>query len=260
MFSPSVVTPPVLPTTPQPFIGGAPTITDFPSPPFGPASNISNTNNSSSIGGSTNIYTDNGFQSSMGSTNNTWNQPTPGPNLDQSQNFYNSAGSPPVYSSHQPPSNYIGPAAPSPGPSSGYMPITPNPAPPTSNLSNVQYGYGTNNNNNNNLYQSPIVPSPAPAPSVPMQPPYGQPSYNTPSAPFQQPLPTPSSQPYAPIPMVLDPDVNNQVQKHCKWTISALTYDDVPAAIDNLEKALALLRVSTVYFFDLLIRRMRTCH
>ncbi|KAG0263782.1 hypothetical protein DFQ27_001607 [Actinomortierella ambigua] len=64
--------------------------------------------------------------------------------------------------------------------------------------------------------------------------------YQSPS-PYQQP--SPALGPAAPTaPMVLDPAVSTQVQKHCKWTISALTYDDVPTAIDNLEKALALLR------------------
>lgn len=33
-----------------------------------------------------------------------------------------------------------------------------------------------------------------------------------------------------------------KAQKYCKWAGSALTYDDVKAAIDNLQKALRLLQ------------------
>lgn len=34
-----------------------------------------------------------------------------------------------------------------------------------------------------------------------------------------------------------------KAQKHCKFATSALTYDDVKTAVDNLQKALALLQV-----------------
>lgn len=40
----------------------------------------------------------------------------------------------------------------------------------------------------------------------------------------------------------LEPKVSEQVEKHCRYTISAIQYNDVATAIDNLEKALALLR------------------
>ncbi|KAG9320999.1 hypothetical protein KVV02_003977 [Mortierella alpina] len=126
-------------------------------------------------------------------------------------------------------------------PNSAYLSSPINPmSPPTSN--SAQYGYGINNTvDNNNLYQPPVVPAPAPVPS-----PYSQPGFNPPSAPYpqqpQQPPPPPAEMPYTPVAIVLDPAVNSQVVKHCKWTVSALTYDDVPTAIDNLEKALALLR------------------
>lgn len=33
-----------------------------------------------------------------------------------------------------------------------------------------------------------------------------------------------------------------KAQKYCKWAGSALTYDDVKSAIDNLQKALRLLQ------------------
>ncbi|KAF9978445.1 hypothetical protein BGZ73_002341 [Actinomortierella ambigua] len=98
----------------------------------------------------------------------------------------------------------------------------------------------------------PVLPPSAPGglaqppPSAPLQqppPPQQAPlthPYHSPS-PYQQPSPALGSVTPT-VPMVLDPAVSAQVQKHCKWTISALTYDDVPTAIENLEKALALLR------------------
>ncbi|KAF9357597.1 hypothetical protein BGX26_003441 [Mortierella sp. AD094] len=241
-YSPTNI-PPVVPAATQPGFGaggapGFPTISNFPSPPLGSSSqgNIhgdpSNTNINGNFGG-----------------NNNWSQPPVSPNLNmnqnqsqnQGQNFYNPTGSLQPQQPQQPPSSYIPPAAsPSVMPSSGYMPTASNPTSPPP--SNSQFGYGNNNLNNNNFYQQPTVPSPAPAPA---QSPYTQAGFGTPSAPYQQPQQVPSPQvPYAAVPVVLDPAVNAQVQKHCKWTVSALTYDDIPTAIDNLEKALALLRVS----------------
>ncbi|KAF9215781.1 hypothetical protein BGZ59_000370 [Podila verticillata] len=210
----------------QPSATGAvstfPTISNFPSPPLG----------------STNI--------NMGAGGNNWSAPQQPPpsnmapqnnDQNQSQNFYNPAGSPPP-STFSPSisaastsninngllgSGYLPPSTPSTVPSN----FTPNPmAPPPSQPST--YGYNTNNYQP----QTPVVPSPTPSQS------YAQSSYSQPSAPYQQ-----QQQPaYNPVPIVLDPAVNTQVQKHCKWTVSALTYDDIPTAIDNLEKALALLR------------------
>ncbi|KAG0000982.1 hypothetical protein BGZ65_003894 [Modicella reniformis] len=225
-------------TTFQSDVGGSDflTIKDFPSPSLAHLSLINSIN--------TNSYTDNASHNPINSSNsvsniNTWNPPSSSPSLNQGQGFYNPAGSPPVPPPHQLPSTYIPPAAPSPAPSSGYMYVTSTPS--TFNAPDVQYGYGANNN----PYQAPVVPTPAPP--TPVQPPYNQGGFQVPSAPFHQPHQLPpqqisSQQPYAPVLMVLDPEVNTKVQKHCKWTISALTYDDVPAAIDNLEKALALLR------------------
>jgi len=247
-FSPANVVSPVLPVTPQPIHRAAldaPTITDFPSPPIASIDAFGIINNQNLIGGGN--FVDNTFQNPVNTNmSSNWNMPTGNPSQDQGQNFYNPAGSPHVLPPQQPPSNFISTAAqpPPPAPSSGYMSTGSNPMSPASNMSNVPFGYGANNNNN--LYQAPVVPSPGP--SVPAQPPYGQPAFTAPSAPFQQPQPS-SQQSYAPIPIVLDPEINTKVQKHCKWTVSALTYDDVPAAIDNLEKALALLRVSVFYMF-----------
>ncbi|KAI8602531.1 Vta1 like-domain-containing protein [Dissophora ornata] len=219
-FSPAVIAPSVPSTTPQPTMGtgggpGFPTISNFPSPPLEPSTISNNTFNGS-------------INNNIG---NNWNQPAVSPGLNQSQNVYSPTGAPGI--SQQPPSTFIPPAVSSPAPNSTTSNITsPNP--------NAQYGYGANNNLGGNFYQAPaVLPQPAPAPA---QIPYSQPEFGAPSAPYQQPQQIPSPQPYAPVPMVLDPAVNSQVQKHCKWTVSALTYDDIPTAIDNLEKALALLR------------------
>ncbi|KAF9336644.1 hypothetical protein BG006_007970 [Podila minutissima] len=202
-----------------------PTISNFPSPPLGSA----------------NIH--------MGAGGNSWHTPQQPPpsNLNvapqnqsqsQNQNLYNPAGSPSP-STFSPPmsaapvsninnsllgSGYLPPSTPStivPSNVTQPNPMAPPPSQPT--------GYGYNNN-----YQqphTPVVPSPTPSQS------YAQSYYSQPSAPYQQQQPA-----YSPVPIVLDPAVNTQVQKHCKWTVSALTYDDIPTAIDNLEKALALLR------------------
>uniref|UniRef100_A0A336L7D9 CSON005971 protein n=1 Tax=Culicoides sonorensis TaxID=179676 RepID=A0A336L7D9_CULSO len=40
----------------------------------------------------------------------------------------------------------------------------------------------------------------------------------------------------------LSPELMNKAQKYCKWAGSALNYDDVPNAIENLQKALRLLQ------------------
>ena len=40
----------------------------------------------------------------------------------------------------------------------------------------------------------------------------------------------------------LSPMSVEKVQKFCKYASSALLYDDVPTAVDNLEKALTLLK------------------
>lgn len=40
----------------------------------------------------------------------------------------------------------------------------------------------------------------------------------------------------------LAPELMTKAQKYCKWAGSALNYDDVPSAIENLQKALRLLQ------------------
>ncbi|KAG0245485.1 hypothetical protein BGW41_000112 [Actinomortierella wolfii] len=105
------------------------------------------------------------------------------------------------------------------------------------------------------VHSSPLPPSTSqPHQIPPQQPPSAPPQmpqyHAVPGQPSYQQQPSPAFSPAPPVPMVLDPAVSAQVQKHCKWTISALTYDDVPTAIENLEKALALLRVSVLYKID----------
>lgn len=68
-----------------------------------------------------------------------------------------------------------------------------------------------------------------------------------------QPKPQDQFQPYsgAEVPPVATVTPSNvqltgdqmiKAQKYCKWAGSALTYDDVKSAIDNLQKALRLLQ------------------
>lgn len=40
----------------------------------------------------------------------------------------------------------------------------------------------------------------------------------------------------------LNPEQMQKAQKYCKWATSALNYDDVKTAVDNLQKALTLLQ------------------
>lgn len=42
--------------------------------------------------------------------------------------------------------------------------------------------------------------------------------------------------------VLVTPEQIVQAQKHCKYASSALTYEDVPTAIDNLQKALRVLQ------------------
>ena len=42
--------------------------------------------------------------------------------------------------------------------------------------------------------------------------------------------------------LLVTPEQIAQAQKHCKYASSALTYEDVPTAIENLQKALRLLQ------------------
>ncbi|KAJ3119605.1 hypothetical protein HK100_000238, partial [Physocladia obscura] len=103
-----------------------------------------------------------------------------------------------------------------------------------------------------------VPPPTAPAPQSFHQPPPQQPYQPPPPQTFQQPIQPvqsnyqSSSSNYAqqqqqqpkqlsrPVP--IDHTVITAATKNCKFAISALQYDDVNTAIDNLEKALAILR------------------
>lgn len=146
----------------------------------------------------------------------------------------------PYYDPHQQPPptdpwNYAQPQQPSPyqQPASAHFP-----PPPTQH------------------YQQPSVPQfPSPPtqqqihqitpPSQPQQP-YRQ-SYTQPAPPSHAqsaPAVPPQllSESFAPAPPVLDHNVVSAAQKHAKWAISALNYDDVKAARENLLKALDILK------------------
>ncbi|KAI6784591.1 Vacuolar protein sorting-associated protein-like protein [Emericellopsis cladophorae] len=71
-------------------------------------------------------------------------------------------------------------------------------------------------------------------PSVPQQ------QLSTPSLPQPVPVPAPAPAPSAPPPAAHYKDLN-QAQKHAKWAISALNFEDVPTAVQELRNALAAL-------------------
>ena len=62
---------------------------------------------------------------------------------------------------------------------------------------------------------------------------------------FQPPAPAASSHPAAVVPTqpssALSPEDSEKAQKYCRFAASALQYEDVKTAIENLHKALALL-------------------
>jgi vacuolar protein sorting-associated protein VTA1 len=79
-----------------------------------------------------------------------------------------------------------------------------------------------------------------------------QPSMPMPKSPtvvqsIQPPAPVPQPAVFQPVQtsapgVFLDPALSEQAQKFCRYAISSLQYDDVNSALDNLEKAAALLR------------------
>ncbi|KAF0383100.1 DUF605-domain-containing protein [Gigaspora margarita] len=85
----------------------------------------------------------------------------------------------------------------------------------------------------------PTTPSPLPTSPLPTSP---LPTSPLPTSPF------PTSQqhvrPYTQLShhfVEIDPIVVASAQKHCKWAISALNYNDVKTAVENMHKALAML-------------------
>ncbi|ORZ11655.1 Vta1 like-domain-containing protein [Lobosporangium transversale] len=218
----------------------------FPSPPLGPSSTSgSNVGGGNALNGT---FTD--------SNNNNWSQASHSPNptfgQNQSQNIYQPAAAPPSQTS---------------------IPSTFNPtaaninSPPTSGHitgpSDTQYGYGVGNNQPHSsgpYQQQPTVSHMnTPSPNSYVQPSSG---FSQPSAPYQhqphsqtQPQPQPhlhpQSQPLQAPSLKSHTHLSRwfwtllsipKFRSIVKWTVSALTYDDIPTAIDNLEKALALLR------------------
>lgn len=107
-------------------------------------------------------------------------------------------------------------------------------------------------------------PSTSETPATPQLPSTQQPTWpdptriiNNPSDPFNLPpaQPTtpfvaPPAQPSTPVVLppsnpdgvALEPGQMEKAQKYCKWAASALNYDDVKTAIDNLQRALHLLQ------------------
>lgn len=122
----------------------------------------------------------------------------------------------------------------------------------------------------NNMFTPPVCPrhddtlpeptdwgkfqAPAPSADDPNSPLYSFPDSNNVSYPdpavtpqtgfFAQPspvLPVPASSPSGSA--IVNPEHISKAQKYCKFANSALTYDDVNTAIENLEKALNLLKL-----------------
>ncbi|KAH9273984.1 hypothetical protein BASA83_003619 [Batrachochytrium salamandrivorans] len=79
------------------------------------------------------------------------------------------------------------------------------------------------------------------APPLPLPQPYLRPNHQ--SVPYPPPATTPDYDSNATI--LFDEQASKvmaQAQRHSKFAISALQFEDVPTAIDNLQKALALLQ------------------
>ncbi|CAG8569751.1 7646_t:CDS:2 [Ambispora leptoticha] len=91
-------------------------------------------------------------------------------------------------------------------------------------------------NSNTNFYQHPTVPphplSAPPPPAVPHQ--------NIFSHVTVTPSPLPQQQ-YTQNSLEIDANTIAMIQKHSKWAISALNFNDVKTATDNLKKAIELL-------------------
>ncbi|PKS08347.1 hypothetical protein jhhlp_005291 [Lomentospora prolificans] len=94
-----------------------------------------------------------------------------------------------------------------------------------------------------------VIPAPSPHPQTPSAPAWPQaPTPQAPHAPSYPAHPPPTSHPRAysqqppaqPV-AVVDEVKISQAQKHAKWAISALNFDDVPTAVKELRKALETL-------------------
>lgn len=124
----------------------------------------------------------------------------------------------------------VEPSEPGPGPSMGFK----NPTPPSDDGS-----FGGNNTSDTSDFD-PLNILTIRAPSPPKDPeksPGGFKAY-IPSTPQEEICPADTVTGSA----VLKPEQTIKAQKYCKWAGSALNYDDVPSAIENLQKALRLLQ------------------
>ena len=81
--------------------------------------------------------------------------------------------------------------------------------------------------------------APPSGPKLPLAPP---PMSSTPMASSAMASAAAARSAPEPVGNFLDSATSEQVQKYCRYTISALQYDDVNTAIMNLEKALATLK------------------
>ncbi|KAM3465095.1 hypothetical protein BB8028_0003g09700 [Beauveria bassiana] len=89
------------------------------------------------------------------------------------------------------------------------------------------------------------IPSPEPLPTQPREAatPMVPPPVASAPAPIPSPAPAPAAAPasaYTTTTNIHHKDLN-QAQKHAKWAISALNFDDVPTAVKELRNALAML-------------------
>ncbi len=65
------------------------------------------------------------------------------------------------------------------------------------------------------------------------------PSYNL---PLQQPIHSPVTQNVSSPTLVFDPKIISEAEKQARFAISAMHFDDLPTAIQNLQRAIALLQ------------------
>jgi len=113
----------------------------------------------------------------------------------------------------------------------------PGPIPPTQN--NV---YSTTINQPHAGNPSVAATVPAPAPVAPFITPSAPTQNNRSFEAIQSPLtPTSSASNAGRYSLFADPTVITQAQKHARYVISALEYDDIETAVDNLHQALNIL-------------------
>ncbi|KAI5476011.1 late endosome to vacuole transport-related protein [Pseudohyphozyma bogoriensis] len=91
--------------------------------------------------------------------------------------------------------------------------------------------------------RSPAPPSSAPsAPAIPQPPQVQTPLPTSPAVIYSTPSPSiPQSSVGGGVQTFMDPTLVSTIQKHAKWAISALNYEDVETARKELKKALELL-------------------